>query len=85
MSKIKNKPFLKKEEVKEIKKAEVLKVIEEIKQVNEPILSTVRQFLYTNGQYNENLIKTLERTYKDTKQEDNYWINIMITKKIIFK
>jgi Ni,Fe-hydrogenase III component G len=65
------------------------KKIEEEKQVVEPIkndvLTTVRQFLYLNEQYNENLIKTLERTYKDLKKAEWEWVNIMIQKKIIFK
>jgi uncharacterized protein YlbG (UPF0298 family) len=56
-----------------------------IKQEIDDVLLTLRQFFYVNKQYNESLIKTLERTYNEQKKSENDWVDIMIAKKIIFK
>lgn len=56
-----------------------------IKQEKNDVLLTLRQFFYVNKQFNESLIKTLERTYNEQKKSESDWVDIMIAKKIIFK
>jgi len=47
---------------------------------------SVRQFFYINKQLgSEDLIKTLERTYREYMKTEGEWEEIMINKKIIFK
>lgn len=66
---------------KNINKNKGVPVVNKVKVVKEP---TVRQFFYINKQYNEDLIKTLERIYKDTTKRIKEWEEIMKSKNIIF-
>ena len=57
----------------------------DLKQRKDSVLLAIRQYFYKNGQYNENLIKTLERAYFDNKKSEDEWEEILTNKKIIFK
>lgn len=61
-----------------VKKSKVKKVVVELDEI------TVRQFFYINEKFEEGLIKTLERTYKENKKTSEEWKNLMAIKKISF-
>ena len=45
---------------------------------------TIRQFFYGKKKYDENLIKSLERSYKEETKSIEEWVKIMSFKGIIF-
>lgn len=45
---------------------------------------TVRQFFYSKKRYDENLIKSLERSYKEELKTEEEWLKIMSFKNITF-
>ena len=45
---------------------------------------SIRQFFYNERKYDENLIKSLERTYGVSKKSKEEWIEILSSKGITF-
>ena len=63
---------------------QLLEEAHNLKSEKSPVLLSVRQYFYEHKQYQESLIKTLERTYNEQKKSESEWSEIMLFKKIIF-